>query len=249
MRLAVWSVGAVMIGMGMGSAGAQDGAPEFHVAWTDASLSSAIDDESPWWGAHRFRYGPALYETEFRALWNAAGLYVRFDATDTNPWHTMTERDDPIWEEEVVEIFLDLDRSGTNYAEIEINPNNVVTDLRMIRGVPDPEGDLAWNLEGLESHVRRNKYRDGSTAGWTAVAFLPWTGFQSLPSAESIALPPTADDRWRFNVFRIKRPGGERRPTQDVVFAAWSPPTGASFHEPAVVRDLVFDAAPATAGR
>ena len=85
-----------------------------------------------------------------------------------------------------------------------------------------------------------------TTAGWTAVAFLPWTGFQSLPSAESIALPPA--DRWRFNVFRIKRPGGERRPTQDV-FAAWSPPTGASFHEPAVFRDLVFDAAPPTADR
>ena len=47
MRLAVWSVGAVMISVGMGSAGAQDGAPEFHVAWTDAPPSSAIDDESP----------------------------------------------------------------------------------------------------------------------------------------------------------------------------------------------------------
>ena len=80
-------------------------------------------------------------------------------------------REDPIWAEEVVEIFLDLDRSGKNYAEIEISPNNVVTDVRMVSGMPDKEMDLAWNLEGLESHVRLNKYRDGRTAGWTAVAF------------------------------------------------------------------------------
>lgn len=234
----------MVIGAVMASAAAQDTVSEFRVAWTDVSPASVIDDESPWWSAHRVRYGPALYETEFRALWNAEGLYVRFDATDTNPWFTMTKRDDRIWEEEVVELFLDLDRSGTNYAEVEINPNNVVTDLRMLRGVPDQEGDLAWDFEGLQSHVRLNKYRDGSTAGWTALAFLPWTGFQSLPSADAIALPPTAGDRWRFNVFRIKRPSGERQPNRDAVFAAWSPPTGDSFHEPAVFRDLVFEAAP-----
>ena len=249
MRWVAWSVVAVMVGGGMDSASAQNEAPEFHVAWTEATSSSVLDDESPWWDAHRFRYGPAMYETEFRALWNADGLYVRFDATDPNPWFTMTKRDDRIWQEEVVEIFIDLDRSGTHYAEVEINPNNVVTDLRMVHGVPEPEGDIAWDLEGLESHVRLNKYRDGSTAGWTALAFLPWTGFASLPSAEGVALPPEPRDRWRFNVFRIKRPGGDRQPTQDAVFAAWSPITGQSFHEPAVFRDLVFDAALETADR
>tara|TARA_B100000315_G_scaffold258410_1_gene310407 strand:- start:2472 stop:3215 length:744 start_codon:yes stop_codon:yes gene_type:complete len=242
-----WGAAVVFgIAMTIGSVGAQDGEPEFHVAWTEESATSIIDDESPWWDAHRFRFGPALYETEFRALWNAEGLYVRFDATDTNPWFTMTNRDDRIWQEEVVEIFIDLDRSGTNYAEIEINPNNVVTDLRMLRGVPDIEGDIEWDLDGLESHVRLNKYRDGSTAGWTAVAVLPWAGFQTLPSAETIAVPPAPADRWRFNVFRIKRPGGPQRPTQDVVFASWSPITGESFHEPAVFRDLIFD--PSTEG-
>ena len=185
MRLAVWSVGAVMISVGMGSAGAQDGAPEFHVAWADASPSSAIDDESPWWGAHRFRYGPALYETEFRALWNAAGLYVRFDATDTNPWHTMTERDDPIWEEEVVEIFLDLDRSGTNYAEVEINPNNVVTDLRMVRGVPDQEGGPGLESRGTREprsaeQVSRRLDRRVDGGGLSAVDWLSVTAVRGV---------------------------------------------------------------------
>ena len=231
----------VVVSATMISAGQRVVTPEFRVAWTSAATASLLNNESPWWEAHYFNYGPTLYETEFRALWNNEGLYVRFDATDPNPWFTMTNRDDPIWEEEVVEIFLDLDRSGKNYAEIEISPNNVVTDVRMVSGMPDREMDLAWNLEGLESHVRLNKYRDGRTAGWTAVAFLPWEGFRSLPSASAIVLPPAPSDRWRFNVFRIKRPDGERRPTENVVFAAWSPPNGDSFHEPDVFRDLIFE--------
>ena len=35
------------------------------------------------------------------------GLHVRFDAQDPSPWFTKTARDDRLWEEEVVEIFLD----------------------------------------------------------------------------------------------------------------------------------------------
>ena len=235
----------LVIGVLAAAANAQSGDDsEYVVVRTDASPAEVVDNESPWWDAHRIRWGPALYETEFRALWSDAGLYVRFEATDSNPWFTLTRRDDPIWDEEVVEIFLDLDRSGANYAEVEISPANVVTDVRMIQTSPDKQSDVAWNLEGLESHVRVNKYRDGTTAGWTAVAFLPWDGFSTLPSAASVALPPQPDDRWRFNVYRIKRPGGERQPNQDAVFAAWSPVPGESFHEPAVFRDIIFQRDP-----
>ena len=59
------------------------------------------------------------YRTRFRACWDPIALHVRFDALDNAPWHTMTTRDDHLWEEEVVEIFLDLDGSGRNYAELE----------------------------------------------------------------------------------------------------------------------------------
>ena len=48
-----------------------------------------------------------------------------------------------------MEIFIDLDRSGRHYYELEINPANVVCDLRMIAPWPDKEGDIDWDLEGL----------------------------------------------------------------------------------------------------
>jgi len=216
-------------------------APGYRVGATSTGRDALLAaEETGWAKAPIVAWGPAPYETRFRALWGSDGLFLRFDASDSSPWHTMTQRDEHLWEEEVVEIFLDVNRSGRDYAEIEISPGNVVCDVRMISPWPHKQGDFAWNLERLETRVLFSKDGAGKTTGWTATAFLPWTGFQSLPSAKGIALPPKPRDAWRFNVFRVKRPGGKAAPETGAVEAAWSPPPGESFHVPEVFRDLVF---------
>ena len=123
----------------------------------------------------------------------------------------MTRRDEHLWDEEVVEIFLDPDRSGRDYYELEVNPANVVCDLRMVSPWPDKKGDIDWNLAGLETRVHA-RGSDGGAPGWTVTAFLPWRGLRALPSAGKVALPPKPGDAWRFNVFRIERPGGQGEP-------------------------------------
>jgi hypothetical protein len=215
-------------------------APAYTVATTTAGRAALLGaDETAWTAASAIAWGPAPYETRFRALWSPAGLFLRFDADDASPWHTMSRRDEHLWEEEVVEIFLDPDRSGRDYYELEVNPANVVCDLLMITPTPW-KGDFDWNLAGLETRAHTLKNAAGRTTGWTATAFLPWSGLQPLPSARKVAVPPKAGDRWRFNVFRIERPGGPTAPERDAISAAWSPPSGESFHEPGAFRDLVF---------
>jgi hypothetical protein len=221
------------------------GAPEYQVARTTASregLLAATDDA--WAGGTAIEWGPSQYATTFRALWDDEGLYLRWDAVDPNPWHTMTKRDEHIWDEEVVEIFIDLDHTGRDYYELEINPANVVCDLRMVSPWPDIEGDIDWDLGGLQTRVHARTDVQGATTGWTATAFLPWSGFRSLPSAREVTLPPEPGDTWRFNVFRIKRPGGPTEPEKDAVFAAWSPPAGRSFHDAGAFRPFRFEAVP-----
>jgi hypothetical protein len=219
--------------------------PGYGVARTSASteaLLAAGDDA--WHAAASITWGPEPYQTDFRALWNDSGLYLRFDATDRDPWHTMTDRDDELWNEEVVEIFIDLDGSGRDYYELEVSPANVACDLRMVSPWPDKVGDIDWDLEGLETRVHSRTDAGDRRSGWTATAFLPWSGLGPLPSARSVTLPPTPGDEWRFNVFRIKRPGGPQEPEKGAIFAAWSPPSGPSFHDPQAFRRLVFEAAP-----
>jgi hypothetical protein len=102
------------------------------------------------------------------------------------------------------------------------------------------KGEFEWDLAGLETRVHTAKDGTGRTTAWTATAFLPWSGLRALPSAQKVAVPPKAGDRWRLNVFRVERPGGPQAPRKDAVSAAWSPPSGPSFHEPAAFRDLLF---------
>jgi hypothetical protein len=215
--------------------------PSYEVARAASPAEGLLAaDETAWARASAVDWGPGAYRTRFRAVWNDEGLFLRFDATDPSPWHTMTRKDEHLWDEEVVEIFLDPDRSGRDYYELEVSPANVVCDLRMISPWPDKKGDIDWNLAGLETRVHPRKDAAGKTTGWTVTALLPWGGLRALASAGKVALPPKPGDAWRFNVFRIERPGGKASPEKDGVFAAWSPPSVRSFHDPSAFRDLVF---------
>ena len=207
----------------------------YFVAKTTATASALLAGEDEVWReALRIIWGPAGYRTSFRALWTADGLYLRFDVRDPEPWYTMERRDDHLWEEEVVEIFLDLDGSGTHYAEVELSPANVVCDVHMIQGSPDRKMDLAWDLVGLSSRVFRQD------DGWMGLLFLPFDGLAVLPSARNIGLPPRPGDTWRFNVYRIERPGGPKAPEESPVFAAYSPTGSPSFHVPSSFQGFVF---------
>ena len=212
----------------------------------DARRSSASTrallggDGEAWEGARKVTWGPKIYTTSFRALWGEEGLFVRFDAVDPSPWYTLTNRDDHLWTEEVVEIFIDPDGDGRNYAEIEISPHNVVCDLMIFEGAPNVRSDIGWDHDGLQSKVSPLSGADGETVGWMAIAILPWSSFATLTDSSGISIPPHAEDVWRFNIFRIKRPFGPTEPDRDVVYAAWSPPSGRSFHEPTVFRALEF---------
>ena len=208
------------------------------LASPSAILLSASADA--WRDAQAIDWGPERYRTTFQACWDATALHVRFDAVDTAPWFTMRTRDAHLWEEEVVEIFLDAEGAGVNYAELEINPANVVCDLRVERPAPAVSSDTRWDWAGLESAVVPLADAHGTREGWTAIARLPWEGLRSLSSAAAHKAPPTTGDVWRFNVFRIKRPGGPGNPAEGAIFAAWSVPDGPSFHVPAAFRPFRF---------
>lgn len=216
--------------------------PVYVVNPTDAPLAALLAPEAPpWAAAASIKWGPARYCTRFRALWTTSGLALRFDCTDDGPWHTMSRRDDHLWEEEVVEIFIDPTGQGRDYAEVEISPANVVCDLIVRTPWPSLASDAAWTWPGLDSRVVATPSGpSGSGMTWTALARLPWEGVGALGPAAGLRVPPRVGDAWRANLFRIKRPHGPAEPERDAVYAAWSVPEGPSFHVPASFRPLVF---------
>ncbi|HYM13679.1 MAG TPA: carbohydrate-binding family 9-like protein [Bryobacterales bacterium] len=163
-------------------------------------------DEFSWAGSPRLQEFRLIHDvtrrpkfpTEGAVLWDGQNLYVSFACRDRQPWSRFTHRDDHLWEEEVVEVFLDPDGDGKNYAELEVSPKNVVVDLL----IPSPRAGagnaIKWDIEGLETAVGHY------AAGWTAEIAIPW---KSL-GGTGITSAPKPGDRWRVGLYRIKRPGG-----------------------------------------
>ena len=166
---------------------------------------------------------PPQQGTSVRAAWDVEELRVHFHAEDTHAWATMTERDAPLYEEEVVEVFLDPAGDLESYFEIEVNPLNAVLDLVLRKNRSGYVKDFAWRCEGLRTAVSK------SAAAWSADLAIP---FRSIAAA-----PPQVGDCWRVNFCRIDRPPGVPRE-----LSAWSPTGRANFHTPERFGILQFTA-------
>jgi len=159
--------------------------------------------------------------TELRLAWTGEELRVLLRAWDTHPWATLTERDGPLWEEEVLEVFLDPVGDAQSYFELEVNPLGTVVDLVCRRNRSGHIKDLAWDCAGLQTAVR------SWPGGWTAELAIP---FRSL-----VAEPPRAGTQWRANFCRIDRPAGRERE-----LTAWSPTGVRLFHVPERFGAIAF---------
>lgn len=154
--------------------------------------------------------GPPQQATTVRIRHDGIALHVSFACDDVEPWATQTERDGPLWEEEVVEVFLDPVGDGECYFEIEVNPLGTVLDLVLRRNRSGYRRDFSWDCAGLVARVAR------TAAGWTADLAIPF-----------LALSPDRPASWRVNFTRIDRPRDRERE-----LSAWSPTRLATFHAP-----------------
>lgn len=171
---------------------------------------------------------PTRQHTTVRVWWSRVGLGVRFDAEDDDPWATLTGHDQPLWQEEVVELFFAPGvETPREYFEIQVNPLGAVFDAR----VTSPHGDrremtvdTSWHCAGIEVRA------EGTPRGWSAEVLLPWSG---LGIGEK---PPRF---WRANFYRIDRP----RDARPVELGCWSPTLTdpGDFHRPARFGVLELD--------
>lgn len=168
--------------------------------------------------------GPAIQQTRVRVAWDDAALHVRFDCEDRDAWGTFERRDDPIYEEEVVEVFL---AAGTadpvDYFEFEVSPRGVLWD-GIIHNPTSSRKDLgiddSWDCPGIRWAVGQG----GARQDWWGALAIPWNAI--APGGAQGELPRL----WRANFYRIERPrDGETE------FSGWSPTFKhpPDFHQPA----------------
>jgi hypothetical protein len=163
--------------------------------------------------------GAPVQATVVRLAWDEEALHVRFDCEDRDAWGTYRKRDEPLWQEEVVEVFLAPgEEDPVHYAEFEVSPLGVVFDAWIHNPTSmrkDMTADVAWDCPGLRWEAGRGDRRED----WWAELSIPWQGITEDPPRI-----------WRANFYRVERPrDGEAE------FTAWSPTLTrpADFHKPA----------------
>jgi hypothetical protein len=197
-----------MLGPKLGEGSAPE-LPEYIVtrAAKTPTIDGALDDAA--WKAARpvvlrgsFDGRPAQLRTEARLVYDDAHLYVAFDIEDPDLWGTLRKRDDPIYEQEVVEIFLDANADGRTYNELQVSPHNVIFDAYFParrQGM-----DRSWD-SGMQTAVKvRGTLDDPSDKdeGWTVEMKIPFARLAEVPH-----IPPQKGDCWRFNLYRLEHHG------------------------------------------
>lgn len=138
-------------------------------------------------------------------------LSVLFTSMDDIVVVSYRGHDEPLYEHDVVEVFLAPD-SPTRYFEIEVNPLGAVFDAR----IDSPDGlratmraDRAWNCAGLMTAIRKMTESGGGMSIDTLIR-IPFAGLDRAV--------PSAGETWRANFFRI-----DRHPAFGDEFSAWQP--------------------------
>ncbi len=174
--------------------------------------------------------GAARQRTSAAVYFDDELLTIVFAGVDDRVVATHRKHDAPLYEEDVVEVFLAPSRLE-EYFEIEVNPLGTTFDAR----IESPDGvratmktDLAWTCDGLFAGVRRYAGRiDGATLDVVI----------RIPFAALGRTAPADGETWRGNLFRI-----DRDPALGDEFLAWQPTmrTPPDFHLPAAFGILRF---------
>ena len=188
-------------------------------------------DEAVWAQAPRTRsflrpdgrpLGPEL-ATSARMVYDDQNLYIAFDVKDSDIVSDRASRDDKVWEQDAVEVYLDPGSDGKRYLEIQVSPKNVVFDAMFDshRTPPWEEAAKRTTLPMQTAVAVAGSVNDpGPDTGWTVELAIP---FSAIPDAGSAPAPGAT---WTANLYRIDQKGATNMAFQGV----WAP-VGGDFHK------------------
>ncbi len=192
-----------------------------------------IDNEKDWGRARSSAPfvaavgGPEVHgEARARLLWDDQNLYVFVNVKDRDVKSKYEMRDDPLWNADCIELFIDADGSRNGYVELQVNPLNTHFDAWFPQTRAQPHS-FKWNGKYVSSVAvdgTANKHDDKDN-GWNVEMAIPFTDVRGGDPAMKIDIPPKPRTTWRINAVRIDANEGDK-----MRFSSWTPIPIQDFH-------------------
>ncbi|MBK9069711.1 MAG: carbohydrate-binding family 9-like protein [Myxococcales bacterium] len=166
-------------------------------AWASApavNFSTAEDSPAP--------SGP----TSAKLLWDHDNLYVFVDVKDVDISTPFRQRDESLWQADVVEVFIDTDQNQRDYVELQISPAGVMFDSHFPGGRTDTSTP-AWNSAMQAAVMVDGTLNQGGDQdrGYRVEVAIPWRDVK----ASAPAFVATAGAQLALNVVRVDHVAGK----------------------------------------
>lgn len=195
----------------------------------DFNLTGNGDDKewnkSEWHLLNKLDSGGPDYESKFKILYSAKGIYLLFSGSDRKITTRYKEDFDDLFKGDVFEVFFHPNLNLPFYFEYEINHLNKELLLLIPRFNGSFHGWMPWHYDGgrkVKKVVRVSGGRpeiNASIKGWTAELFFPNELLKTFTD-----VLPVSGTVWNANFYRLDYDSG------NMIKWAWSP-VERSFHE------------------
>lgn len=180
-------------------------------------------DEPDWQGAARLSFRPydgrssIERRTTARLVWDEEHLWVAFEGDDPDVFTPYVKNDDPLYDSEAIEVFIDADGDRDVYVELQAAPANDLHFDAAFAGGRRKNMDRSWDAPYETKTVV-------TTSGFVSEWKIPVGALEDVPAGE-----PRAGASWQVNLFRLERVRSGSRVIRTEA-SAWSPPLSGDFH-------------------
>ncbi|MEJ7740113.1 MAG: carbohydrate-binding family 9-like protein [Chitinophagaceae bacterium] len=178
--------------------------------------------------------GGRNYQSKFKILYSASGIYVFFSGEDSLVTTVYDQDFGNLFRGDVFEAFFHTEPNTPLYLEYEVNPLNKELVL-IVPHFNNPYGWIPWHYEDgrrvrkAVNVVGGRMESNSRIRSWNAELFFPFELFKPLEN-----VPPVSGTTWKANFYRLDYDSG------NMIKWAWSP-VNKSFHEFLKYRQIIFE--------
>jgi hypothetical protein len=174
------------------------------------------------------------YPTRAKIMYSDKGIYLFYSCDDKKITASLEADFVNLWDEDVVEIFLQPDTTVVDYFEYELSPLNYELPIMIYNRGGQLNSWMPFGYEGKRKtkHATQiiggEKKSDAEVKGWTAEFFIPFALLEPV-----MKKMPVKGTIWKGNIYRIDYDKGQ-------ALYSWQM-TGESFHVPQKFGYFIFE--------